>query len=61
MVFKSLSFLRIFILVEAHFAIVENHILSDIHNYHMVGQQMAQSEEEDEMNEDTWEEEHSDQ
>ena len=61
MVFKSLSFLTLFILVEAHFASVENHILSDIHSYHMMGQQMTQSEEEDEIAEDNWEEEHSDQ
>merc|ERR1719483_446880 len=47
--------------VEAHFASVENHILSDIHSYHMVGQQMTQSEEEDDIAENNWEEEHSDQ
>ena len=50
--------------VEAHFASVENHILSDIHNYHMAGQQMRQTdraEEPEDVAEDNWEEEHMDQ
>ena len=43
---------------------MENHILSDIHNYHMAGQQMRQTdraEEPEDVAEDNWEEEHTDQ
>ena len=50
--------------VEAHFASVENNILSDIRNYHMMGQQMSKSsshETTDEMSESDEEEENMDQ
>merc|ERR1719474_2109844 len=40
--------------VEAHFASVENNILSDIHNYHMVGQTSVTEEDEYENTEDSY-------
>ena len=43
---------------------MENQILSDIHNYHMAGQQMRQTdraEEPEDVAEDNWKEEHMDQ
>ena len=38
--------------MEAHFASVENHILSDIHNYHMVGQTSVTENDNDEKADD---------
>lgn len=45
--------------VEAHFASVENHILSDIHSYHMVGEARV-SEDDNKIADDDWDEEDND-
>ena len=38
--------------MEAHFASVENNILSDIHNYHMVGQTTVTEDDDEEDNDE---------